>query len=167
MTHFKSTIATLAIIAGGLLAASPYPYPSTEAAPRSAPQAVLSEAASPSETSALWSDPPARRIAETSKPAIVAEAKPAEAVQAVAPEAAPPAIAEPTGAPARKQADRTPRRKIVHNAQRVRQVASRQVAPAVAMAPSAANAGAAATTAQRPIDPIGDILRGLGFGRAS
>lgn len=182
MEHYRSTLAITAIAVFGLVAATHSLHPGNyEMQIRSARPVVA--AASP----AAWIDPPARIAAPETTGAIrpnagtsdiaaaIPSAVPAPQSAAVVPPGATPAPPLP-GEMARPAA---PLRKAVatHRSRRFER-ASHRVAhlrhPALArtaevgraaVGPVATRPAQAASDSSGRIDPIGDILRGLGFGR--
>lgn len=165
MIHLKSTLAITAIMLTGLVAASPFPYASDQE-PRKARTvaALVSEVqASPAPMTA-WADPPARPQGAVEESAIVANAAistPAidETVTAT-PVVAPTPVRRVS---AQAKAEQARRRKIAKAIARERQASTKQSVPA---APTETQvASRTAPTSSQKIDPIGDILRGLGIGK--
>lgn len=157
MEHFKSTIATTAIAAFGLLAAAhilhpgnfePTTYPSR-------PVATVADQA--------WVNPPAAPTVSIPAPVVQAEAPqavpaPVAWTSARAEAAAPVRTAE--AAPEHRRKAGIHRRKLSQRPAPVRQAALAQAAQPAAVAP-------APKPAANRIDPIGDIIRGLGLGSDS
>lgn len=170
MIHLKSTLAISAIMLSGLVAASPFPYRS-DFEPKKPRHTADFQAATAAETPVTpavvtaWADPPVKESAPVGKsePASVAEA-PAPTIEPVSA----PALAVVPG-PVRNASLQTTaqvkpeqaRRRKVAKAPRERQMATRQAPPAE----DAQVASREAPTTSQRIDPIGDILRGLGIGR--
>jgi len=182
MEHFRSTLATTAIAVFGLVVAARSLHPGI-AEPQAGP--IRPVAAAP----VAWTDPPARVAAPETTGTIRADARadaratsddlpravPAPQRVAVMPPGAMPALPLPgemagPAEPLRKTAmARRPRasERAAHRNTRLRHAALARTATAdrAAVAPAAPQSTPAAPAAK--IDPIGDILRGLGIGRDS
>lgn len=169
MEHYRSVFATTAVMVFGLVAASPLLKAQDTARPQ--PRAILA-AASTAESSReeVWIDPPRSLV----KMAAVRDEgdgaplpKPAS-FTLLPPETVALLAAGEMGA----KADAAPRAQAVRR-HRATRVAHRSNPPATTEAPSteapASVQEAAAVEPQKAarIDPIGDILRGLGIGRDS
>ncbi|WP_147046272.1 hypothetical protein [Methylobacterium gnaphalii] len=163
MIHLKSTLAISAIMLTGLVAASPFPYSSDRdtVKPRSTvsiqPVAAAEAAPMPAAT-VVWTDPPVKAAPPVEQPATLASA----------PAAIEPATIAP--APVRRianqaKAEQPRHRKVARAATRQRQVAMRQTGSQKARTAETQVAAGTATATSSRIDPIGDILRGLGFGK--
>lgn len=170
MIHLKSTLAVSALLLGGLVAASPFPYPSAPEPerPRVTEEVRAAMADAARATPDAWSDPPPRTaIAEAPTPAAEPEA-PAKTAQAPASAADPAPPAPPASAQAArtKAAEAAQRRRTAQAAARKRQVAAKQAASTPAGTPAGERQDAApgAAAPARATGPIADILRGLGIG---
>ncbi|MEG9526409.1 MAG: hypothetical protein MIL41_11665 [Hyphomicrobiales bacterium] len=175
MEHYRSTLATTAIAVFGLVVAAHTLHPGN--------YEVQTRPARPISAPVAWTDPPARiagpettgairRAAEA--PSALPSAVPAPQLAAVTPPVAAPALPLP-----REMADSAeplPKASAVHRVRgsernvrrvaRLRHARTAQVDRA-AIAPPAARPAQAAPDSATRIDPIGDIIRGLGFGRDS
>lgn len=156
MEHFKSTIATTAIAAFGLVAAAHILHPGNFE-PTTYPSRPVATVANHA-----WVNPPAAPAVSGPAPVVQAEvpqAVPAPVVWTSArAEAAPVRVAEV--APEHRRKAGVHRRKLSQRPAPVSQAALGQPAQPVAVAP------APKPEANR-IDPIGDIMRGLGLGSDS
>jgi hypothetical protein len=180
MEHYRSTLATTAIAVFGLVVAAHSLHPGNyEVQTRPARPAVAVA------TPVAWTDPPARiaapettgtlRAAETA-PALPS-AVPAPQLAAVVPPVAtpaPPLPREMTSAaePARRAAVAYRSRRFEHAPRRIARLrhatlARTAQADRASVAPQVARPAQAAPASASRIDPIGDIIRGLGFGRDS
>ena len=171
MEHYKSTLGVTAaaisalVLAAQILQAGPF----ADSPPRVERVGTSIQAAA---DDTAWVNPPVRQQSEpvrqvTQVETAAAEATPAEVsaptmTQALAPVAAQ-TLARQTGAAPRKAAS-AQRRKVAQRAARTRHATLETPAPAVAAAPQVAPAAQPPAETKR-IDPIGDIIRGLGFGR--
>ncbi|MGU3465084.1 hypothetical protein ACLBXO_09520 [Methylobacterium sp. C33D] len=180
MEHYRSTLGTAAVAVFGLVAAAHILHPGNyEVQTRPARPAVTDAApvakpvAAPRMPSA-WVDPPAKPAAPETTGALAAV--PAPRVAAAVPAAAMPAaalpaeMARPAEPPRRIAAHRAKgTERGVHRAARLRHAAVVRTAesdrPTTATATAAAPQPAPAAAPSQKIDPIGDIIRGLGFGR--
>ncbi|MBB3902158.1 hypothetical protein GGR33_001653 [Methylobacterium brachythecii] len=168
MIHLKSTLAISAIMLAGLVAASPFPYSSDPDAlkPRRphAMQPVSAAEAATTPVAVAWADPPVKAAAPVEQPAVLASAATAAEPLAVIPaqvrQVTPQAHVTPQA-----KAEQARRRKIARAATRQRQAASRQAAPQGSGAPETQVANGTTQNSGSRIDPIGDILRGLGLGK--
>lgn len=160
MEHFKSTIATAAIAAFGLFAAAHVLHPGNfeRTTYPSRPVATVES------QSTSWTNPPAlqpvAKQAELSVPVKVEAPAPVAwtSAKADAPSSGPARLAEAAPEPRRKVGAH--RRKVSQRPAPVRQAAlERPVQPAAA--------AAAPAPKEQHIDPIGDIIRGLGLGSDS
>ncbi|MBE7244551.1 MAG: hypothetical protein INR63_06345 [Actinomycetospora chiangmaiensis] len=180
MEHFRSTLATTAIAVFGLAVAAHSLHPSNRDVLTTPPRPVAAVA-----QPAAWTDPPARLAAPETTGAIrtdlrsvvpanpLPSAVPAPQQAAVMPPLASPLPAEMAGSsePLRKAVvARRPKgnERAAHRSARLRHAAlARTAAVDRTAAPAAPQAVQAAPAAASRIDPIGDILRGLGLGRDS
>ncbi|MFC6789803.1 hypothetical protein ACFQE0_09360 [Methylobacterium komagatae] len=160
MEHFKSTIATTAIAAFGLVAAAHILHPGNferTTYPSRPVATVASQATS-------WTNPPAlqpvAKQAELPAPVKVEAPAPVAwtSAKADASSSAPARLAEASPDPRRKAGAH--RRKVSQRPAPVRQAALERPAQPVAAAPAPA-------PKEQRIDPIGDIIRGLGLGSDS
>jgi hypothetical protein len=176
MEHYRSTLATTACAVFGLVAAAHILHPGNyEVQTRPARPAVVAAAAAAPTGPAAWVDPPAR-LAGPETTGALAAAAPAPRIAAAIPAAALPAdplpaeMARSVEPPRKKAAHRLVRvERGQHRTARFRRDAIDRTAQADRAAAAAAApppAQAAASRSER-IDPIGDIIRGLGFGRDS
>ncbi|GEP00985.1 hypothetical protein [Methylobacterium haplocladii] len=172
MIHLKSTLAISAIMLTGLVAASPFPYasdheprqPRRTASMQIAP--AVEAAASPAAVTS-WADPPVKQQAAVEAPLVLAASDTgAPTAQESTPSAvtvAPPPVRHVSLQASAQKAEQARRRKIARAAAaRERQAVARQTAPSgdeAQVSPTTAP-----NTSQR-IDPIGNILRGLGIGK--
>lgn len=191
MEHYRSTLAITAIAVFGLVAAAHSLHPGNYEM-QARPARPVVAAASPARPAvaaspAAWIDPPARIAAPETTGAIrpnagtpdiaaaIPSAVPAPQAAAVVPPDATPApplpgeMARPA-APLRKAAaSHRPRRfeRAAHRVARLRHPALARTAAIdrAAVGPVATRPAQAASDSSGRIDPIGDILRGLGFGR--
>lgn len=160
MEHFKSTIATTAIAAFGLVAAAHILHPGNFERTTYPSRPVATVAAQ----ATSWTNPPALQpvAKQAALPMPVKVEAPAPvawtSAKADAPSPAPARLAE--AAPEHRRKVGAHRRKVSQRPAPVRQAALEQ--PAKPMA----TATVPATKEQR-IDPIGDIIRGLGLGSDS
>ncbi len=181
MEHYRSTLGTTAVAVFGLVAAAHILHPGNyevqtrPARPAVTDAAPVSKPAAAPVTRSAWVDPPAKLAAPETTGALAAAlaAAPAPRVAATVPDTAMPAaplpaeMARPAGPPRRTAAHRAKgTERGVHRAARLRHAALVRTAesdrPTVtAAAPQPASAAAPS----QKIDPIGDIIRGLGFGR--
>ncbi|MCJ2014063.1 hypothetical protein [Methylobacterium sp. J-076] len=162
MEHFKSTIATAAIAAFGLIAAAHVLHPGNyerTTYPSRPVAAVAPKAVS-------WINPPAMstlgpeaRLAVAARAETMPESVPVAWTSARAEAPAPARTAEAAPEPSRKAG--THRRKLAQRPAPVRQAALDHTAPPAAEAVPAPKPQAG------KIDPIGDIIRGLGLGSDS
>lgn len=163
MIHLKSTLAISAIMLAGLVAASPFPYSSARETvkPRyaaSVKPVSVAEAATVPTAAVTWTDPPVKAPPPAEQPLVAASA---------------PAVPEPetiAQSPVRQvsaqaKPEQTRRRKIARAAMRQRQAAMRQAGQRNSRQPETHVAAGAAPASASRIDPIGDILRGLGLGK--
>ena len=161
MEHFKSTIATTAIAAFGLVAAAHILHPGNfeRTTYPSRPVATVASHA------AAWVNPPAMLPVAQEVREVAAKADTAPAQPAPVPVAWTSARAE---APA-KTAEASPDHR--HKAAHRRRVAQRKTDVRQASLDRPAQPAVAPAAPEKPkadrIDPIGDIIRGLGFGRDS
>jgi hypothetical protein len=179
MEHFRSTLATTAIAVFGLAMAAHSLHPGNDAV-QTHPARPVAAAVEP----AAWTDPPAHLSAPETTGAIrtdlrstapagaLPSAVPAPQQAAVMPPVASPLPGEMAGPsePLRKTvaARRTrANERAAHRSARLRHAALARTAAVERTAPPAAQSVQAAPAASSRIDPIGDILRGLGFGRDS
>ncbi len=167
MIHLKSTLAISAIMLTGLVAASPFPYAGDQE-PRQPRRTVSAQIAPAAEAAAApvavtaWADPPAKSQAVADEPAIVVNA--AMGMPAIDDAVAPVVAAAPVRhVAAQAKAEQPRRRKMARAAARQRQAAVKQTLPEAPAETQVATR--AAPTAAQKIDPIGDILRGLGIGK--
>jgi hypothetical protein len=162
MEHYKSTFATTAIAAFGLLAAAHILHPGNyeRTTHPSRPVAAVAPQVS------AWVNPPASPAVA---PALVQIAG-AEAEVGTKPQPVPvawtsataqPAEAAPAAEPKRTVAARH-RHKVAQRQARIRQAELARPAP-----PAVQPAAQPQAPQSNRIDPIGDIIRGLGFGRDS
>ncbi|MBE7243948.1 MAG: hypothetical protein INR63_03280 [Actinomycetospora chiangmaiensis] len=177
MEHFRSTLATTAIAVFGLAVAA-YTLHSGDDAVQARPVAAAVQPAA-------WTDPPARLSATETTGAIRTDLRgsaPAEARAAAIPAPQEATVMPPVASPlpgAMADASEPLRKPVAARRTRAQERAAHRSArlrhAALARASAAdrtAAAGprtmqAAAPAASSRIDPIGDILRGLGFGRDS
>ena len=157
MEHFKSTIATTAIAAFGLVAAAHILHPGNfeRTAYPSRPVATVAAQA--------WVTPPAAPAVTVPAPVVQAEAPPpvpAPVAWTSAHAETPAPVRTAEAAPEHRRKAGAPRRKLSQRPAAVRQAALGQPAQPAAVAP------APKPEANR-IDPIGDIIRGLGLGSDS
>lgn len=170
MEHYKSTLGvTAAAISALVLAAQIMQAGPFAVSPPPVERVGASIEAAADDTA--WVNPPARQqsepapqVAQVETAAV--EVKSAEVsaptmTQALAPVAAQ-TVARQTGAAPRKAAS-AQRRKVTQRVTRTRHATLEAQVPPTAAAPQAAPAQPPAET--KRIDPIGDIIRGLGFGR--
>lgn len=159
MEHFKSTLATAAIAAFGLVTAAHVLHPGNfeRTTYPSRPVATVASQAS------AWVNPPASPV--VSAPVAVAEPVAVTTAQA---ESVPVAWASATVPPVEATPPQASRRKVsAAHRHRVAQKQSR-LRQADLARPTTAPAAAPAPKAQASrIDPIGDIIRGLGLGSDS
>lgn len=163
MEHYKSTLGVTAAAISALVLAAQIMHTGPFAASAPRMERVSATIAAPIEDTA-WVNPPARQVAEPVETAAV-ETKPVEApppsmTQALAPLAAQTLARQTTPAP-RKVAS-AQRRKVAQRPVRTRHATLETPSPTEASAPQAAPVQPAAEA--KRIDPIGDIIRGLGFG---
>lgn len=161
MEHYKSTFATIGAAVTGLVLAAQIMQTGAFAPDAGRPERGHVEA--PAETAA-WADPPARAPV-----AAVARAEPAGLPARVAAEApfleaplplVPASTTAPVPAaqaPAPRKAASAHKRKVVQRGARTRQAGLAVQAPAPQVA-------APAPAQENRVDPIGDLIRGLGFG---
>jgi hypothetical protein len=182
MEHYRSTLATTAIAVFGLVVAAHTLHPGNYEVQTRPARPV----AAPVAAQAAWTDPPARiagpettgairRAAETAS--ALPSAIPAPQLAAVVPPVATPAIplpremANPAEPLRRTAAFHRPRgsERAARRVARLRHAPLARTAQAdrAAVAPPAAGPAQAAPDSSARIDPIGDIIRGLGFGRDS
>ncbi|MDP4022806.1 hypothetical protein Q8W71_09250 [Methylobacterium sp. NEAU 140] len=161
MEHYASTLATTAAAVFGLVAAAQILHPAHFEHPARAPRAVVAQAPAPA-----WTDPPARSAAATIAPRPVALAETTLAETMPAETALPAPRALPVEGAARPAEAAPERARKVAAAQKRRSAArtthQRQATLAPPEPPSAA---AAPARDPNRIDPIGDLIRGLGLGR--
>ncbi len=177
MEHYRSTLGTTAVAVFGLVAAAHILHPGNyevqtrPARPAVTDAAPVSKPAAAPVTRSDWVDPPAKLAAPETTGALAAA--PAPRVAATVPDTAMPAaplpaeMARPAGPPRRTAAHRAKgTERGVHRAARLRHAALVRTAesdrPTVT---AAAPQPAPAAAPSQKIDPIGDIIRGLGFGR--
>ncbi len=166
MEHYRSTLGTTAVAVFGLVVAAHILHPGNYEV-QTRPARPVMAAAEP----AAWTDPPARLAATETTGALAALT--ATRIAAVVPPAAVPAPALPAEMarpvePSRKAAAFHRARAAdrgTHRVARLRhativRTAQSDRAPVAASAPPSARASESGK-----IDPIGDIIRGLGFGR--
>ncbi|SFL25012.1 hypothetical protein SAMN04488125_11198 [Methylorubrum salsuginis] len=165
MEHYKSTLGVTAAAISALVLAAQIMHagPFATSAPRM--ERVVAPVEAAEDTG--WVNPPARPQMEAAsqRAQVEAEAKPVEAAaspvaQAIAPVAAQALARQATPAP--RKAASTQRRKIAQRPGRTRHAAL-ETRPAVEATASQAVPAQPPAEAKR-IDPIGDIIRGLGFG---
>lgn len=173
MIHLKSTLAISAIMLTGLVAASPFPYASDHQ-PRQPRRTATVQIAPATEAAATpaavtaWADPPAKSQAPVEAPVVLAAADTAapvtqESATPAAAVATPPVRHVSLQASAQK-AEQARRRKIARAAAaRERETATKQSLPTASGETQVASR--ATPSASQKIDPIGDILRGLGIGK--
>ena len=162
MEHFKSTIATAAIAAFGLVAAAHILHPGNFER-TTYPSRPVATVAAPATS---WTNPPVLQpVAEQAAlpvPVPVKVEAPAPvawtSAKADAPSPAPARLAE--AAPELRRKAGAHRRKVSQRPAPVRQAALERPAQPVAAAPAPA-------PREQRIDPIGDIIRGLGLGSDS
>lgn len=186
MEHYRSTLATTAIAVFGLVVAAHTLHPGNYEVQTRPARTVEAPVAVPVAASAAWTDPPARiagpettgaiqRAAEATR--TLPSAVPAPQLAAMIPPAATPALPLPremadSAEPLRKAAAvhrlRGPERAARRFARlRHPPLARTAQADRASVAPAAARPAQAAPETAARIDPIGDIIRGLGFGRDS
>lgn len=165
MEHYKSTLGTTAAAISALVLAAQIMQTGPFAA--SPPRAErVSAAIEASAQDTAWVNPPVRPLAEAKPETAPAEAKTGDAPVIVAQAAA--SVVAPLTGPAvvREAAPRKAaaphRRKVAQRPVRTRQATLDARTPTEAATPQAA-VQPAQPEAKR-IDPIGDIIRGLGFG---
>lgn len=161
MEHFKSTIATTAIAAFGLVAAAHILHPGNYERTTYPSRPVATVAAQPAPQA--WVNPPASPVVSVAAPVIQAEAPqpvPAPVAWTSARVEAPAPVRTAEAVPEAHRKRGAHRRKLSQHPAPVRQAALAQPAQPVADAP------ARKPEANR-IDPIGDIIRGLGLGSDS
>ncbi|WP_245297869.1 MULTISPECIES: hypothetical protein [Methylobacterium] len=167
MEHYRSTLGTTAVAVFGLVAAAHILHPGNyEVQTRPARPAVTDAAPV---TQSAWVDPPAKLAAPETTGALAAVPAPrvAAAVPATAMPAAPlPAeMARPAESPRKTAAHRAKgTERGVHRAARLRHAAVVRTAESDRPAAAAPQTAPVAAPSQK-IDPIGDIIRGLGLGR--
>jgi hypothetical protein len=179
MEHYRSTLATTAIAVFGLVVAAHTLHPGNYEVQTRSARPISAPVAAP----VAWTDPPARIAGPETTGAIrrAAEAPSARPSAVPAPQLA--AVTPPVAAPAlplpREMADSAeplPKATAVHRVRgseravrRVARLRHARTAQAdrAAIAPPAARPAQAAPDSATRIDPIGDIIRGLGFGRDS
>jgi hypothetical protein len=185
MEHYRSTLATSAFAVFGLVAAAhmlhPGNYEMQTRSPRPAAAAAIQVAP------VTWTDPPARSGAPETTGAIqtgartsglgnaVPSAIPAPRQAAVVPPGATPALrlpdemAGPTETPRKAVAAHRPRGsgRSLRRIARLRHAPLARTAQAdrTVVSASVPQPAPARPEASSKIDPIGDIIRGLGFGR--
>ncbi|MFY9293641.1 MAG: hypothetical protein WAP03_23505 [Methylorubrum rhodinum] len=160
MEHYKSTLGTTAaaisalVLAAQIMQAGPF-----AASPPRAERVSASIEATAEETA--WVNPPVRTLAEAKPDAAPEEAKSAGIPAVVAPVAAQAVARE--AAPAPRKAAAPHRRKVAQRPARTRQ-ATLETRATTETAASQATVQPPQPAEAKRIDPIGDIIRGLGFG---
>ncbi len=167
MEHYKSTLGVTAAAISALVLAAQIMHAGPFAA--SAPRVERAVATVEAAEDTAWVNPPVRPQMEAAsqraqpeaetKPVVEAAASPV--AQAIAPVAAQAMARQATPAP-RKTAS-TQRRKIAQRPGRTRHAAL-ETRPAVEAAAASQAVPAQPPAEAKRIDPIGDIIRGLGFG---
>ena len=175
MEHLRLTLATTAIAVFGLVVAAHSLHSSNEGPPAAPARTIAA-------TATAWADPPARATGPETTGALRSDAR-ASALPSAMPSLQPAVAVSPGAVPASQLPGETaadsagPSRKAIaahrprtsaraaHRSARLRSAKLARTA-AVDRAAPAAPPPAQAASASR-IDPIGDILRGLGFGRDS
>ncbi|WP_244498658.1 hypothetical protein [Methylobacterium sp. GXS13] len=174
MEHYKSTLATTAIAVFGLVVAAHTLHPGNyEVQPRAA-RGVAAQAAPSS-----WMDPPAR-IAVTSKTdAAVSESVRASASDLLAPQMAglfPPGAVTAPALPSEMIAPAEKARKTLaahrskvsdRGLRRTARLRHASLARTAAVDPAITPSEPAPAQDSKKIDPIGDLIRGLGLGHDS
>lgn len=161
MEHFKSTIATTAIAAFGLVAAAHILHPGNFERTTYPSRPVATVAAQPAPQA--WVNPPAALAVSAPAPVVQAEAPqpvPSPVAWTSAHAEAPAPIRTAEAAPEHRRKAGAHRRKLSQRPAQVRQAALTQPAQPAAAAP-------APKRDENRIDPIGDIIRGLGLGSDS
>lgn len=160
MEHYKSTLGVTAAAISALVLAAQILHTGPFAA--SPPRAERMMASIETSDDTVWVNPPARPRAEAVVAQAEPEAKPVEAPVSPVAQAIAPVAAQTLARPAPRKAVATQRRKVAQRPARTRHAALETHAPAESAAVQPASAQSPAET--KPIDPIGDIIRGLGFG---
>ena len=163
MEHYKSTLGVTAAAISALVLASQI----MQAGPFAPSPPRIERVMASLETSAeetAWVNPPARQQAEAMPQVaqVEAEAKPAEVPVSPVAQAIAPVATQSLARQVPRKAASVQRRKAAQRPVRTRHAALETSAPADAAGPQAVPTQPPADT--KRIDPIGDIIRGLGFG---
>ncbi|MCJ2060916.1 hypothetical protein MKL09_30890 [Methylobacterium sp. J-048] len=174
MEHYKSTLATTAIAVFGLVVAAHTLHPGNyELQPR--PARIAASTVVPS----TWMDPPARTAGADKPEARVSETARASASDLLAPQMAavlPPGAVVAPALPSEMiaPADKARKTLAAHRSKvadrglrRTARLRHAGLARTAAVDPAVAPSEPAPAQASKKIDPIGDLIRGLGLGHDS